>query len=125
MAGRPLYSASKFGLRGFGQSLRTDLRGTGVGVSVVFPGFIRDAGMFHDSGASIPAFVGTNTPEDVAEAVVRGIERDKGEIDVAPIPMRAGAKLSELAPAVAARATGLLGGRKVVDDLAAGQVDKR
>lgn len=123
--GTTLYSASKFGLRGFGQSLRTDLRGTGVGVTVIFPGFIRDAGMFHDSGATIPGFVGTNTPEDVADAVVRGIERDKGEIDVAPIAMRAGTRLSELAPAVAARATGLLGGRQVVDDLAAGQVDKR
>ena len=46
-----IYSATKFGLRGFALGLREDLRGTGVGVSTVFPGFIRDAGMFHESGA--------------------------------------------------------------------------
>ncbi|MGH2893566.1 MAG: SDR family NAD(P)-dependent oxidoreductase, partial [Solirubrobacteraceae bacterium] len=37
-----MYSATKFGLRGFGLALREDLRGTGVGVSVVAPGFIRE-----------------------------------------------------------------------------------
>ena len=41
-----LYCATKFGLRGFALGLRDDLRGTGVGVSVVMPGAIRDAGMF-------------------------------------------------------------------------------
>jgi short-subunit dehydrogenase len=41
-----MYNATKFGLRGFGFGLREDLRGTGVGVSVIAPGFIRDAGMF-------------------------------------------------------------------------------
>ena len=41
-----IYSATKFGLRGFALALRQDLRGSGVGVSVIIPGFIRDAGMF-------------------------------------------------------------------------------
>src|SRR6185436_4591014 len=58
-----VYAATKFGLRGFAQSLREDLRPQGVGVSTVFPGFIRDAGMFHDSGAKLPGYVGTKTPE--------------------------------------------------------------
>ena len=44
----------------------------GVGVSSIFPGFIRDAGMFADSGAKLPAYVGTKPPEDVARAVVEG-----------------------------------------------------
>src|SRR4029078_4368945 len=44
-----LYAATKFGLRGFAQSLREDLRPRGVGVSTIFPGFVRDAGMFHDT----------------------------------------------------------------------------
>ena len=47
--GGSVYSATKFGLRGFALGLREDLRGTGVGVSTVFPGFISDAGMFHDT----------------------------------------------------------------------------
>ncbi|MGH2409707.1 MAG: SDR family NAD(P)-dependent oxidoreductase, partial [Chloroflexota bacterium] len=37
----PLYSATKFGLRGFALSLRRQVAGTGVTVSVVSPGFIR------------------------------------------------------------------------------------
>ena len=44
-----IYSATKFGLRGFALGLREDLRPHGVGVSVVLPGFIRDAGMFADA----------------------------------------------------------------------------
>ena len=41
-----------------------------MGVSTIFPGFIRDAGMFADSGAKLPPFVGTKRPEDVARAAV-------------------------------------------------------
>src|SRR5215211_7240122 len=61
-----LYSATKFGLRGFSLGLRQDLAEYGVGVSCVFPGFVRDAGMFADSGATLPPGVGTSTPGDVA-----------------------------------------------------------
>ena len=35
-----LYSATKFGLRGFALCLRADLARSGVGVSIVAPGFI-------------------------------------------------------------------------------------
>lgn len=120
-----LYSATKFGLRGFGQSLRADLRGTGVGVSVVFPGLIRDAGLFHDSGAELPSFVGTSSPEDVARAVLRAIDKDRGEIDVAPVSMRAGAKFAELAPATAARVNQRLGAERIAGQISSGQADKR
>ena len=43
-----MYTTTKFGLRGFAAGLRIDLRGSGVGVTTVLPGFIRDAGMFAD-----------------------------------------------------------------------------
>ena len=86
-----VYCATKFGLRGFALGLRDDLVPNGVGVTVVFPGFIRDAGMFAESGAKLPPGVGTKTPEDVARAVVRAIESDRAEIDVAPLALRAGA----------------------------------
>ena len=85
-----IYSATKFGLRGFALGLREDLRDTGVGVSTVFPGFISDAGMFHESGAKLPGYVAMKTPEDVAAAVVRAIERNRAEIDVAPLRAAAG-----------------------------------
>lgn len=124
-AGSALYSATKFGLRGFGQGLRGDLAKRGVGVSVVFPGFIRDAGMFHESGAKLPKGVGTSTPEQVAEAVLRGIERNKGELDVAPVGMRVGTLFASVAPGPAAKAAGVMGGDKIAKQVAAGQAVKR
>jgi uncharacterized protein len=120
-----VYSATKFGLRGFAAGLRQDLRPRGVGVSAVFPGFVRDAGMFAESGAELPPGVGTSTPEQVAEAVVRAIERNRGELDVAPLPMRLGALFSGVAPGVAAAVTRLAGGEGIGDQFGRGQASKR
>ena len=54
--------------------------------------------MFAESGAKLPRYVGTKTPEDVARAVVKAIESNRAELDVAPLPLRAGALLAALAP---------------------------
>jgi len=96
-----LYSATKFGLRGFAMALRSDLAPRGVGVSTVFPGFIRDAGMFAESGVEMPSAMGTRSPEDVARAVLRVVERDIGELDVAALDQRLGAFATTLAPNLA------------------------
>jgi len=123
--GSALYSAAKFGLRGAAHALREDLVGTGVGVTVVFPGFIRDAGMFHDSHAQLPPFVGTKTPEEVAEAVARGIERGRLEVDVAPLGLRLGAIAGGIAPGAVGALQRRLGGADIAKSLAAGQRHKR
>ncbi len=120
-----LYSATKFGLRGFSLGLRQDLAEHGVGVSCVFPGFVRDAGMFADSGAALPPGVGTSSPEEVAAGIVRAIERNRGEVDVAPLAMKAGARLGGLAPELTANLQGRLGSFKVARAIGAGQRDKR
>jgi short-subunit dehydrogenase len=120
-----LYSATKFGLRGFALGLRADLHGTGVGVSAVFPTFISEAGMFAESGAKLPIGVGTRSPQDVAAAVIRAIERNRAEIDVAPAAIRLGANVSGLIPDLSQRVARRLGGDKVASQLAAGQLDKR
>jgi short-subunit dehydrogenase len=120
-----LYSATKFGLRGFSLGLRQDLAEHGVGVSCVFPGFVRDAGMFADSGATLPPGVGTSSPEEVAAGILRAIERNRGEVDVAPLAMRAGARLGGLAPELTATVQGRLGSFKVARAIGAGQRDKR
>ena len=120
-----VYAATKFGLRGFAQSLREDLRPSGVGVSAIFPGFVRDAGMFHDTGTKLPPGIGTVAPEAVAEAVVRAIERNRGEIDVAPVSLRAGAMAAGLAPDLAASVSRRLGGPRVAEQHVAMQRDKR
>jgi short-subunit dehydrogenase len=120
-----VYSATKFGLRGFAQSLREDLRPSGVGVSAIFPGFVRDAGMFHDTGTKLPPGLGTVAPDDVAEAVVRAVERNRGEIVVAPVGLRAGAIAAGLAPDLAAAVSRRLGGTGVAEQHVAMQKDKR
>jgi short-subunit dehydrogenase len=123
--GGSLYSATKFGLRGYALGMREDLVGTGVGVTTVFPGFIRDAGMFHESNTKLPPGVGTKTPDQVAQGVLRGIERNRAEVDVAPVGLRLGAMAGGLAPAAAAALQRRLGGDKVASQMAAGQRSKR
>jgi short-subunit dehydrogenase len=98
-----VYNATKFGLRGFALGLRVDLAPSGVGVSVVSPGFIREAGMFAASGAKAPPGLGTSSPGDVAAAVVRAIERNKLEVAVAPLRQRAMAHVGLAAPGLAER----------------------
>jgi short-subunit dehydrogenase len=117
-AGSSLYNATKFGLRGFSLAMREELHDTGVGVSLVSPGFIRDAGMFADSGVKLPPGVGTKSPQNVADAVIDVITKDRAEIDVAPIGLRAGAAFAAVAPETAARFTRRVGGDKIADAMA-------
>jgi len=123
--GTAIYSATKFGLRGFASALRADLRETGVGVSVVLPGIIREAGMFAETNVDLPTGVGTSSPEEVARAVVTAIERNRGEVDVAPVPARVLAGLGGLAPEFSAGLMRRLGASETMRKVAAGQRDKR
>ena len=124
-AGSSIYNATKYGLRGFASALRAELHGTGVGVSAIFPGFIRDSGMFADANVKLPFGVGTKTPEHVAEATLRAIEHNRGEVDVAPVGLKLGAKFGALAPELAATVTRKSGGAGVADQFERGQMNKR
>jgi short-subunit dehydrogenase len=120
-----VYNATKFGLRGFALGLRCDLAGTGVGASVVSPGFVREAGLFADSGAAPPPGLGTTTPKKVAAAVVRAIEQDRHEVGVAPVRQRALAHLALANPGFAVRVNSGRTARRSAESLANGQTDKR
>jgi short-subunit dehydrogenase len=120
-----VYNATKYGLRGFSTALRADLRASGVGVSTVFPGFISEAGMFADAAVKLPPGVGTRTPEHVAQAVVSAIERNRAEVDVAPLPLRAGAIFAGLAPELAGSVARRLGAEDISRQMEEGQRDKR
>ena len=63
-----IYGSSKSGLDAFAQGLGDSLVGTGVGVTVVRPGFV--VGRMTEGMDPAPF---STTPEAVAEAVVRGI----------------------------------------------------
>jgi short-subunit dehydrogenase len=121
-----IYNATKFGLRGFALGLRSDLNHRGVGVSLVSPGFIREAGMFADAGAKPPPGMGTATPEQVGAATVKAIERNKVEVTIAPLPQRAGAHLALFSPSLSVKVQSGTAGQKAAKDIASGHsADKR
>jgi short-subunit dehydrogenase len=124
-SGASIYCATKFGLRGFALALRAELAPSGVGVSIVEPGFVREVGMYADTGITLPRGIGTRRPVDVAEAVARAIERDRGEVTVAPPAMSLGAQVASVAPAFAAWAARLAGGDRLALQFEELQADKR
>jgi short-subunit dehydrogenase len=115
-----IYNATKFGLRGFALGLRSDLAPRGVGVSLVSPGFIRDAGMFADAGAKAPPGLGTGRSEEVGDAVRRAIEDDRVEVAVGPRRQRMLAHLSLVTPGIAVRAQSGATGQRAAEAVATG-----
>jgi short-subunit dehydrogenase len=75
VAVEPLYSATKFGIRGFSYALRRQLRGSGVNVSVVSPGFIRTP-MTRGNRLPMPG------PEIVARHIAKLVRKPKREVIV-------------------------------------------
>ncbi|HEX4354892.1 MAG TPA: SDR family NAD(P)-dependent oxidoreductase [Polyangiales bacterium] len=85
------YCASKFAVRGFSESLRAELHGTNVGVSVVHPGGIAtqiaaktriagddDLRRRHDK--AVRAFKKMMPATEAANYIVRGIEQNKPRV---------------------------------------------
>jgi short-subunit dehydrogenase len=97
IASEGLYSASKFGLRGFSLGLRRQLRGSGVNVSLVSPGFVRSE-MTVNVKSPIP---GLPIPgaEIVARAIAEVLERPERE-RIVPGWYRLPAFLDRVAPGV-------------------------
>lgn len=71
----PLYSATKWGLRGFSEGLRRELEPQGIKVSIVSPGFVRSE-MTAARGSNLPG------PEIVAKAISNVIKRPRREVVV-------------------------------------------
>lgn len=119
--GTAVYSATKFALRGFSNGLRGDLYEKGVGVTCVYPGFIREAGMFARTGVRLPGGVGTRSPDDVANAVLTAVRKNPAEITVAALEQRLSMLLGDLAPGAVPRLSKIIGG----NDVAAQVVEKQ
>lgn len=120
-----VYNATKFGLRGFALGLRADLNPLGVGVSIVSPGTIREAGMYADSGAPPITGLGTGSPRQVAAAVLKAIEQNKVEVTVAPVQQRLLAHFALANPGIAVKIASGGAGQKAAAEVAAGQKSKR
>ena len=79
--GMTSYCASKFGLRGFGESLSADLEGTGVKVTNVYPCFSRtpilDSAQYgYAERRGVPEHL-ISEPADVVARILKGVRQDK------------------------------------------------
>lgn len=82
--GSSIYSATKYGLRGFSDGLREDLRGDGVRVSTVYPG-MTDTQIWEGVPGEWDRST-MNKPEDVAEAIWQAYqdEGEQADLDIPP-----------------------------------------
>jgi short-subunit dehydrogenase len=124
-AAATLYHATKFGIRGFGLALREELWGTGVGVSVICPTFVSEAGMWAETGLTVNRMAGEVSPHQVADAVWTAITKNRGEIDVVPMGLRASLKVQALAPGLFATVARSTGASKASEELSERQRNKR
>lgn len=115
------YAASKDGLIAFSRVLRNDYRAAGVSSSAIVLGAVKDAGL---GQRTLDEFgLKTNTafmvsPDKVARAVVRAIEKDKAEIVVMPGPGRLMKALMDLYPGFGPTITRISGGEKLISSIA-------
>jgi short-subunit dehydrogenase len=95
------YSGSKGGLAEWSISLGAELRGSGVSVSVICPGFVDDTGMFSRKQAPAPRSIGASKPDDVVRALLRVLHNPRMEVVVNPKPVRLLMALKALSPEAA------------------------
>lgn len=88
------YSATKFALRGMTDSVRRELAGTGVGVTLIEPGYI--ATPFNANRRGLPG------PEIVAAAVERALKRPRRRV-IVPFRYRGAVLLANAFPGIADR----------------------
>jgi hypothetical protein len=62
--------------------------------------------------------VGTRSPQDVAAAVIKAIDENRAELDVAPLTMRLGTAFSGLAPGPAAAISRRMGSHEIAASVA-------
>ncbi len=72
----PAYSASKAAVKHYGQALRGAFRGTGIGVSVICPGYVGSA-LTAQNASYMPFLM---DPEKAAATIAQGLARNKPRI---------------------------------------------
>jgi len=102
------YAASKHAQLAFSRSLSASLRGTGIAVHTVLPGFVETEG-FPQKGVLRSRLLGRFViqPPQVAEAIVAAVEKGKREVTVPWFPYRLVSILQALAPGLIGRFSGM------------------
>jgi short-subunit dehydrogenase len=93
-----IYASTKAAMFAWSDSLRIELEGTGVSVSVIAPGFVNETGMFSRHYHQPPALLGESQPQAVVNAVLRALQKGENEIIVNPMPFAPMVALYALAP---------------------------
>ena len=91
------YNAAKYGVLGFTDALRHEMRGTGIGVSTIHPGGINtnivrhariqqgpDAEAEHEEAIERFAQFTMTQPDGAAKTIMKGIRRNKARILIGP-----------------------------------------
>jgi short-subunit dehydrogenase len=112
-----VYAATKHGLVGLSRSLRMELEEHGIEVSVVCPGFV-EGGMFEKWGRPALKSSGSVTMEQVADAVLKAVTGNKGEIVVTKGLGKIADVTFAAAPEFAAKMMKRVGGAKYLADQA-------
>lgn len=94
-----LYCGTKAALVEWGCAMALELVDSGVNISTICPGYVTGEGMFAKFGISAPAFLGSTTPEKVAQAVANAIRSNHLEVIVNSMPVRPLLALNALSPA--------------------------
>ncbi len=106
--GLAVYSATKWAVTGLSEALRAELAAAGVRVVTVYPTYVSHTRML-DYELERGPLIGYSasmvvTAEEVADCIVRAVERGEAHVVIGPLGARLGLKLSSLFPGLRERA---------------------
>ena len=108
------YCATKFAAIGVTDTIRPELKGSGVKFTIVNPGYV-NTGMF--TGSKVPFITRWQEPATVAEAIVEAVRRNHAEICVPRFAVRFATFMRGLCvPRVTDPLNAMLGGHKSFDN---------
>ena len=81
------YCASKWAVRGFSSALRSELHGTGIGITTVYPAWV-DTPMVkqEENSLNMLDIVVMLTPDQVASDILQAVTNDQRDLTLAPNP---------------------------------------